>query len=127
MTTGLRLGEVLAIQVRDVEGTRLRVRHSWSNIDRLKGTKTGEERMVPLVDGLGARLLELARNAGSMGRGDDGAANRYGIFTSKEFHFTEFVAGRGRLAPTTIPKGLRAFIFNELIKVTSTLPGAALQ
>ncbi|MGA2380793.1 MAG: tyrosine-type recombinase/integrase [Spirochaetia bacterium] len=61
MSTGLRLGEVLAIQVRDIEDTRLRVRHSWSNIDRLKDTKTGEERTVPLLEGLRTRLLELAR------------------------------------------------------------------
>jgi integrase len=61
MSTGLRLGEVLAIQVRDIEDTRLRVRHSWSNIDRLKDTKTGDERTVPLLEGLRTRLLELAR------------------------------------------------------------------
>jgi integrase len=61
MSTGLRMGEVLAIQVRDIEDTRLRVRHSWLNIDGLKSTKTGEERTVPLLAGLGSRLLELAR------------------------------------------------------------------
>jgi integrase len=61
MSTGLRLGEVLAIQVRDIDDTRLRVRHSWSNIDRLKDTKTGEEHIVPLLPGLRARLLELSR------------------------------------------------------------------
>ena len=61
MSTGMRLGEVLAIQVRDIEGTRLRVRHSWSNIDHLRATKTGEERTVPLLAELRSRLLELAR------------------------------------------------------------------
>ena len=61
MSTGLRLGEVLAIQVRDIEDHRLRVRHSLSNIDRLKGTKTGEQRAVPLLPGIGARMLDLAR------------------------------------------------------------------
>ena len=61
MSTGLRAGEVLGLQVRDIEDNRLRVRHSWSNIDKLKGTKTGDERTVPLLPELRARLLELAR------------------------------------------------------------------
>ena len=61
MSTGLRSGEVLAIQVRDIDGGRLHVRHSWSNFDGLKATGTGEERTVPLVDGMGTALLELAR------------------------------------------------------------------
>jgi integrase len=61
MRTGLRLGEVLAIQVRDIEDNRIRVRHSWSNIDRLKSTKTGEQRTVPLLPWLRTRMLDLAR------------------------------------------------------------------
>jgi hypothetical protein len=40
---------------------------------------------------------------------------KFGIFTSKEFHATEFVAGRGRIAPTPVAKGLRAFIFREYL------------
>lgn len=50
----------------------------------------------------------------------------HGIFTSKELHATEFVAGRGRIAPTAIPKGLRAFLFKETLQVISSLPGAAI-
>ena len=61
MSTGLRLGEVLAAQVRDIEMDRLRVRHSWSEQDKLKGTKTGEERVVPLLPDVRAAMLELAR------------------------------------------------------------------
>ena len=51
---------------------------------------------------------------------------RYGIFTSKEFHATDFVAGRGRIAPSPIPKGLRAQIFREYLQVHNALPGAAI-
>lgn len=51
---------------------------------------------------------------------------KHGIFTSKEFHATEFVAGRGRIAPAAIPKGLRAFIFTESMQLISSLPGARL-
>ncbi|MGA2613994.1 MAG: tyrosine-type recombinase/integrase [Spirochaetia bacterium] len=61
MSTGLRSGEVLAVQVRDIEEDRLRVRHSWSEQDRLKSTKTGEERTLPLLPEVRAAMLELAR------------------------------------------------------------------
>lgn len=50
----------------------------------------------------------------------------YGIFTSKEFHATEFVAGRGRIAPSVVAKGLRAQIFKEYLGVLTGLPGAAI-
>jgi len=39
MTTGLRAGEVLGQQVRDIGTNRLHIRHSWSNKDGLKSTK----------------------------------------------------------------------------------------
>ena len=61
MSTGLRLGEVLGLQVRDIEEARLRVRHSWSEFDGLKSTKMGEERTVPLLPELRTELLDLAR------------------------------------------------------------------
>jgi integrase len=61
MSTGLRSGEVLGLQVRDIEDNRLHIRHSWSNIDKLKATKTGAERAVPLLPELQTRLLELAK------------------------------------------------------------------
>jgi hypothetical protein len=50
----------------------------------------------------------------------------HGIFTSKEFHATDFVAGRGRIAPTAISKGLRARIFREYLQIHTALPGAAI-
>jgi hypothetical protein len=51
---------------------------------------------------------------------------RYGIFTSKEFHATDFVAGRGRIAPVAVPKGLRAHLFKEYLNIHNALPGAAI-
>ena len=51
---------------------------------------------------------------------------KYGIFTSKEFHATDFVAGRGRIAPSVIPKRLRALIFREYLQIHTALPGAAI-
>jgi hypothetical protein len=51
--------------------------------------------------------------------------DRHGIFTSKELHATEFVAGRGRIAPEPVPKGLRAFLFRQTVRVIASLPEAA--
>lgn len=50
---------------------------------------------------------------------------KYRIFTSKELHATEFVAGRGRISATVVPKGLRAHLFNEVLRVVCGLPGAS--
>ena len=65
-TTGLRNGEVLAVRARDigaelfVDGNyRLRVQHSWSDLEGLKSTKTGEERTVPLLPAVREDLLAL--------------------------------------------------------------------
>ncbi len=59
-TTGLRAGEVLALRAEDVGTDRLFVRHAWAPKDGLKGTKTGEEREVPLLAEVRAALLALA-------------------------------------------------------------------
>ncbi len=69
MTTGLRAGEVLALQVRDIGKDRLFIRHSWSENDKLKGTKTDKERQVPLVPIVREGLLRLV--AASPFRGSD--------------------------------------------------------
>ena len=61
MSTGLRAGEVLAVQVRDIGTDRLHVRHSWSDLDGLKSPKTGEERVVPLIEAVREALLGLAK------------------------------------------------------------------
>lgn len=61
MTTGLRAGEVLGLQIRDIGTDRLYVRHSWGNKDGLKSTKTGVERTVPLLETVRDVLLNLAR------------------------------------------------------------------
>jgi len=49
MTTGLRAGEVLALQLVDIGEDRLFINHSWSWADGLKCTKTGKTRVVPLL------------------------------------------------------------------------------
>ena len=62
-TCGLRGGEVVALQVRDVGTDRLVVRHSWSEADGLKTTKTGEERFVPLLPAVRESLLAIAADS----------------------------------------------------------------
>lgn len=58
-TTGARLGEVLALQLQDIEADRLQIRHSYSIRDGLKCTKTGLERAVPLLPPVRAALVAL--------------------------------------------------------------------
>ncbi|MGA2548244.1 MAG: tyrosine-type recombinase/integrase [Rectinemataceae bacterium] len=59
MTTGARLGEVLALRREDIGEDRLFIRHSYSIRDGLKTTKSGEAREVPLLPTVRAALLTL--------------------------------------------------------------------
>jgi integrase len=61
-TTGMRSGEVLAVRQKDIGERALNVRHSWSAYDGLKSPKNGEERRVPLLPEVRAKLLELAQD-----------------------------------------------------------------
>jgi hypothetical protein len=45
------------------------------------------------------------------------------IFVTVEWHATNFVAGRGRIATCVIPKGKRCAIYKEALHVTAKLPG----
>jgi integrase len=48
--TGMRMGEIRALQVRDIVLNKIFVRHAWSRADGgLKCPKNGEEREIPLV------------------------------------------------------------------------------
>lgn len=48
--TGMRMGEIRALQTRDIALNRIFVRHAWSRADGgLKCPKNGEERVIPLV------------------------------------------------------------------------------
>jgi integrase len=71
MSTGLRAGEVLALQLQDIGTDRLYVNHSWSWSDGLKGTKTGKVRVVPLLPSLRDRLIKLVE---ANPHGNDGFA-----------------------------------------------------
>ncbi|HOI22526.1 MAG TPA: tyrosine-type recombinase/integrase [Spirochaetales bacterium] len=60
-STGMRLGEIVALRAGDLDGDRIHVRHSWSEADRLKAPKNGLARDVPLLPDVKdaiTRLLE---------------------------------------------------------------------
>jgi integrase len=59
-TTGLRVGEILALRTEDIAERWVWVRHSYSIKDGLKSTKTGVERRVPILSELRDQLLTLA-------------------------------------------------------------------
>lgn len=44
-----------------------------------------------------------------------------GIFLRKELHATEFVAGRGRVADETVPKGRRCHLFREALDLLGSM------
>ncbi|GHU51499.1 hypothetical protein FACS1894200_11740 [Spirochaetia bacterium] len=46
--TGLRAGEIVALQVQDLGKDCLNIRHSWNPRDKLKTTKTNKERVVEI-------------------------------------------------------------------------------
>lgn len=49
LTCGLRAGEILGLQIRDIAEQWLFIRHSWNELDKLKAPKNGMERRVPLI------------------------------------------------------------------------------
>ncbi len=57
--TGMREGEIIALQVRDVYDERIHVKRAWGDMDGIKSTKTGDERLLPLPDDLNRMLHEM--------------------------------------------------------------------
>ena len=60
---GLRAGEISGLQVCDVDATAdlLYIRHSWNDVDKLKDTKNGDDRTIPIEHGVALQLLANAR------------------------------------------------------------------
>jgi integrase len=64
-SAGLRVGEILALSTEDItedfeHKPVLWVRKSWSAVEGLKGTKTGNVRVVPISEEIKTDLLKLA-------------------------------------------------------------------
>ena len=52
--------------------------------------------------------------------------DKYGVYVRKELHATEFVGGRGRIAPHSISKENRVRIYNQALLAITRLPGVKL-
>lgn len=52
--------------------------------------------------------------------------SRFGIYVQKEIHATDWLAGRGKVAPRVVSKAIRAMLFREFLKTIAELPGAQL-
>jgi integrase len=61
MTTGLRIGEIVAIKAENIGEKTVTVASSYSVLDGLKSTKTDEERVVPIVPEIRDAMLERAK------------------------------------------------------------------
>lgn len=61
---GLRAGEISGLRVCDIdaEDDMIHVRHSWSEVDKLKSTKNSDIREIPVEHSLILELLTLAKS-----------------------------------------------------------------
>jgi integrase len=59
MSTGLRVGEILALRLEDIGGKYLSVTRSYSNTDGFKSTKTEEPRVVPIIPSIRDALRKM--------------------------------------------------------------------
>lgn len=69
--TGMRRGEVAALQLQDIGEDRIFIRHSWDRYEQLKCTKTNEEREMPIPPLLRDMLLMQAE-LNPYNEGDEG-------------------------------------------------------
>jgi integrase len=61
-TTGLRLGEILALRTENIVGNTIIIQHSWNRLDGLKCTKTGKNRIVPISSELCRTIQKYLSN-----------------------------------------------------------------
>jgi integrase len=76
MTTGLRIGEILALRREDIGEDYLSIEHSYSRADGLKSTKTDEPRLVPVIP----QVRDALRRLGEQ----NPYTNRFIFFCDKE-------------------------------------------
>jgi integrase len=61
MSTGMRVGEIIALRMEDIGEKFISVRNSYSRFDGLKCTKTDEERKVPVIPEIRDALRHLGQ------------------------------------------------------------------
>lgn len=74
--TGMRVGEIQALKLEDLQADHIHVKHSWDRIYGLKTTKTGEERKIPLPSFLQNEIMAITegRTTGFIFSTTDGRA-----------------------------------------------------
>ena len=60
---GLRAGEISGLQMCDIdaEADLLYIRHSWNDTDKLKDTKNGDDRTIPIEHGIALDLMKQGK------------------------------------------------------------------
>jgi integrase len=114
--TGLRMGELLALQWRDVDfaGEAIRVRHSYNIHGGLGTPKSGKVRSVPLVPDVAQALAGLGQRA-------DFAADDELVFPNELGRFMDASALRDRYKAARARAGLRPLRFHDLRHTFGTL------
>ena len=110
--TGLRMGELLALQWRDVDftGEVIRVRHSYNAHGGLGTPKSGKVRSVPMVPDVAKALAGLAD------RGDFTDDEEL-VFAGEFGGFLDASALRARYKAALVAAGLRQLRFHEYADV----------
>jgi integrase len=114
--TGLRMGELLALQWRDVDfaGEAIRVRHSYNIHGGLGTPKSGKVRSVPLVPDVAQALAGLGQRA-------DFVADGELVFPNELGRFMDASALRDRYKAARTRAGLRPLRFHDLRHTFGTL------
>ena len=114
--TGLRMGELLALQWRDVDfsGEVIRVRHSYNAHGGLGTPKSGKVRSVPMVPDVAKALAGLAD------RGDFTDDEEL-VFAGEFGGFLDASALRARYKAALVAAGLRQLRFHDLRHTFGTL------
>jgi integrase len=62
--TGLRMGEIRALRVCDIQEDKINVEHSFSHKSGMKSTKNREARQVPILPGLHTEIVSYIKTMG---------------------------------------------------------------
>jgi integrase len=114
--TGLRMGELLALQWRDVDfpGEAIRVRHSYNIHGGLGTPKSGKVRSVPLVPDVAQALAGVGQRAEFVAEDELVFPNEFGRFMDASALRDRYKAARTRA-------GLRPLRFHDLRHTFGTL------
>lgn len=114
--TGLRMGELLALQWRDVDfaGEAIRVRRSYNIHGGLGSPKSGKVRSVPLV-------REVARALARLSEREDFVGDEDLVFPNKFGRFMDASSLRVRYKAALARAGLRPLRFHDLRHTFGTL------